>query len=151
ILNLPRLSRKTFDSLKRQNITTIPRIPADHRLTDAQRRVRQAVVSRKPVFSKPGLAQFLKQVVWPAFYLDFETVKTALPLYPGVKPHEQVVTQYSIHVCRAPGKVIEHREFLADPLRDSRRELAERLLDDLAGDGRIIVYSGFEKTTLTGL
>ena len=78
-------------------------------------------------------------------------MKSAIPLYSGVAPHEQIVTQYSVHVCRAPGDVSDHRQFLADPARDCRRELAERLLEDLEHRGSIIVYSSFEKTMLGNL
>lgn len=56
-----------------------------------------------------------------------------------------------MHVCTAPGEVTDHREFLADPSCDQRRELAERLLQDLEDHGSIIVYSSFEKTVLNGL
>jgi hypothetical protein len=151
IFELPRLSERTFRRLRNQGITTIPRIPARFPLTGPQRRVRRAISTGKPVSSKTKLRQFLRKVNWPAFYLDFETVKTAIPLFPCVAPHEQIPTQYSIHVCSGPGKVTDHREFLADPDADCRRELAERLLADLDGAGQIIVYSGFEKMILNRL
>lgn len=148
IFELPRLSPKAFDRLAAQTITMIPDIPAGFPLTSPQERVRQAIVTGRPIVARKDLAAFLNDVAWPAFYLDFETVKSAIPLFPGTKPHEQIVTQYSIHVCKAPGKVAAHREFLADPSRDGRRELAERLLRDLDGAGHIVVYSSFEKTML---
>jgi len=46
---------------------------------------------------------------------------------------------------------VQHLDYLADPRRDCRRELAERLLDDLAERGSIVAYSTFEKTTIDGL
>lgn len=151
IFELPRLSERTFDRLVKMNATTIPEIPAGFTLTDPQERVRKAIVTGKPVVAKKELARFLNTVNWPAFYLDFETVKSAIPLFPGITPHEQIPTQFSIHVCDEPGKVADHRQFLADPAKDGRRELAERLLEDLDGDGQIVVYSGFEKTILNKL
>ncbi|MCA9033317.1 MAG: DUF2779 domain-containing protein, partial [Planctomycetaceae bacterium] len=117
-------------------------------LTPNQDRVRKAVVGGKPSISKIGLALFLRDVEWPAYYLDFETVKSAIPMFPDVGPHEQIVTQYSLHVCHAPGEVIKHHEFLADASRDQRRQLVEKLLEDLEESGSIIVYSSFEKTML---
>lgn len=148
IFDLPRLSAKAFGVLSEAGVTTIHDIPDDFQLTNPQERVRQAVVTGKPVVAHKELRTFLGQMDWPAFYLDFETVKSAIPLYAGITPHEQIPTQYSIHVCHTPGKVADHREYLADPSRDCRRELAERLLDDLGGSGRIVVYSSFEKTML---
>lgn len=78
-------------------------------------------------------------------------MKTAIPLWAEVAPHEQVVTQYSVHVCDVPGVVTKHHEYLADHKRDCRLELAESLLRDLDGNGSIVVYSSFEKTTLNAL
>ena len=151
IFELPRLSQGAFDRLAQQLVTTISEIPADFKLTDPQKRVRQAVTTGKPVIARKELAAFLDGIDWPAFYLDFETVKSSIPLYIGTTPHEQVVTQYSVHVCKKPGVVLDHRDFLADPSRDCRRELAERLLEDLEDCGAIVVYSSFEKTVLGNL
>ena len=47
--------------------------------------------------------------------------------------------------------MLDHRDFLADPSRDCRRELAEWLLEDLEDSGAIVVYSSFEKTVLGNL
>ena len=151
IFDLPHLSESAFESLKRRNVTSISDIPPKTLLTPKQERVRTAVSTGRPVTSKRDLAEFLNRVQWPAFYLDFETVKSAIPLFPSVAPHEQVVTQYSLHVCSAPGGIVDHREFLADPSGDQRRELTEQLLNDLKEYGSIVVYSSFEKTVLNGL
>jgi len=139
IFDLPRLSHTKFCQLQDIGVQTIDAIPDDFELTEIQERVRDCVVKAEPVVGG-GLTNVLAAIQWPAFYLDFETVKTAIPLYPDVAPHEDVVTQYSLHVCSTPGQVTSHHEFLADPSRDCRRELAERLLHDLRGDGSIIVH-----------
>ncbi len=76
---------------------------------------------------------------------------TAIPLYHDLAPYAQLPTQYSIHKCSEPGHVTAHSEYLADPSRDCRLELAERLIFDLKGAGSIIVYTSFEKTIINGL
>lgn len=152
IYDLPRLSAKKFAALNDEAILTIKGIPLDFELTDKQERVRQAVRSGKPWIDKKTLNTLLAEVAWPAVYLDFETLKTAIPLWPNVAPHEQVVTQYSVHVCDSIGKVRHHREYLADGQADRRRELAERLLVDTDGKGSIVVYhASFEKTVIADL
>jgi hypothetical protein len=40
---------------------------------------------------------------------------------------------------------------LADSTRDCRRELAERLVGDLSGEGSIVVYTSFEERTIRSL
>jgi hypothetical protein len=152
IFDLPRLSAKKFAALKDEAVLTIKGIPLDFALTGNQERVRQSVRSGKPWIDKKALKTLLAEVAWPAVYLDFETLKTAIPLWPQIAPHEQVVTQYSVHVCDSIGKVRHHREYLADGKADRRRELAERLLVDAAEKGSVVVYhASFEKTVIADL
>ena len=114
-------------------------------LNDRQQRIVQCVKSGTPYVS-PGLRAELEAVRWPAYYLDFETVQTGLPLYPDVAPYTQLPTQFSIHRCSAPGVVDGHAEYLAaDPACDCRRDFAERLIAELGTEGSIVVYSGFER------
>jgi len=150
ILEIPRLSQKKFDSLKQLGIVRMEDIPPTFELTPYQATVRNCVVTRKPWASKE-LKRELEAITWPAFYLDFETVMTAIPLYPDIAPYTQIPTQYSIHKCSDVGKVIAHREFLSDPSKDRRRELAENLIRDLETMGSIITYSNFEKVTVNSL
>lgn len=150
ILKIPRLSQKKFDLLQEQRIVCIEDIPDGMELTENQARVRSCVISQQP-FISAQLETALSAIVWPAFYLDFETVMTAIPLYPDIAPYTQLPTQYSVHKSSGIGSVIEHREYLADPSKDCRRELVERLIDDLENEGSIIVYSSFEKTTISQL
>ena len=44
-----------------------------------------------------------------------------------------------------------HKEYLSDPRRDSRRELAQGLIADLNGRGSVITYSSFENKILNQL
>jgi len=147
IFDLPRLSQRKFDDLEASGVVTIPKIPKRFDLTEPQERVRQSVVRGKPVV-ETSLAPDLATVVWPAYYLDFETVMTAMPLYPKLAPYTQLPTQYSLHVCSAPGQVTAHHEYLADPSRDCRRELAEKLIADVGKKGSVISYSSFENTVI---
>lgn len=151
MLTLPRLHESRFQALKAEGIVRIADIPATAKLSEPQRVVREAVVGGSPVWDRTALLNLLSAVRWPAGYLDFETFKMAIPVYPRVGPHEQVVTQYSLHVCDSPGNVRSHHEYLADAGADCRRELAERLLGDLHATQTIVVYSGFEERVLNEL
>ncbi len=150
IFTLPRLSRSKFEQLCELGISSIAEIPATFPLTQHQAAVREAIKKKDP-FVGDGLRKQLGRIVWPAHYLDFETVMTAIPLYRDVAPFTQIPTQYSIHRCTAPGEIAGHCEYLADPNRDCRRDLAEHLIADLPGNGSVIVYSNFEKVVIGGL
>ncbi|MCC6678271.1 MAG: DUF2779 domain-containing protein [Phycisphaerales bacterium] len=151
LFDLPYLKEVRFNSLVECGCRSIRDIDSDVELSASQVRVHEAVRSAKPVIDQAAVKSLLDEVTWPAMYLDFETVTTAIPLWPGVSPREQVATQYSLHVCDRPGRVLKHSEYLADCTRDCRRELAERLLADTAGGGSVVHYSSFEKTMINGL
>jgi predicted RecB family nuclease len=150
ILEIPRLSQKKFDSLKQLGIVRIDDIPPTFELTPYQATVRDCVVTKKS-WARKQLKEELDAITWPAFYLDFETVMTAIPLYPNIAPYTQIPTQYSIHKCSDVGKVLAHKEFLCDHQKDSRKELAQNLIRDIEKTGSIITYSNFEKMTVNGL
>ena len=150
ILEIPRLHQTKFERLKELNIVCIEDVPTDFPLSDNQARVRNCVVAGQPYISSQ-LKNDLDAIIWPAFYLDFETVMTAVPLYHDIGPYTQLPTQYSIHKYANIRDLIEHREYLADPSRDCRREFADNLIKDLENNGSIVVYSNFEKNVIDKL
>lgn len=150
ILEIPRLHKNRLGQLADQGIVEIQSVPGGFPLSDTQRTT-VACVKTGHEYVGPSLPGDLAKVEWPAAYLDFETVATAIPLYPGVAPYAQLTTQFSVHVCDKPGHVIAHDEFLADPSRDCRRELVENLLAALGDQGSVIVYhAAFERGQLAG-
>lgn len=151
IFDLPRISHTRFCQLRNMGVVEIEDIPDEYELTPTQEIVRKAVVNGEPVIDKEGLKDALDSIVYPCYYLDFETMQTCIPLYDGIAPYSQIATQYSLHICDEVGEVVEHEEYLADPSRDCRRELAERLIGDCGSEGSILVYTSFEKTIINGL
>ena len=150
IFDIPRLSQSKFNNLVLLGIVQIEDIPDNLTLTEKQLRIKNCVKSNS-LFIGDKLREELNKIVCPAYYLDFETTHTAIPLYPNMPPYTSIVTQYSIHKCSAPGNVIDHFEFLSDETKDDRRELAKHLAKDLEEEGSIITYSSYEKTTINNL
>jgi len=150
VFELPRISEQKFKAMLECGITRIADVPEEFTLTPKQKVVRQCVRFGKPWVGN-NFARDLASLEWPANYLDFENISTAVPLYPDVAPYEKIPTQYSIHICSRPGTILRHRDFLADPSRDCRRELAECLIRDLGRAGSIVVYGTHETTLIRGL
>ena len=147
IFDLPRLSKTKFELLTDLGIFCIEDIPEKFKLTANQERVRQCVISKKISISDE-LASSLNSLIWPVFYLDFESMSTAIPPYPDIAPYEKIPTQYSVHKYHEFGGKLDHFEYISDPSKDCRRMLAEKLIEDMKGEGSILVYSNFEKTIL---
>jgi hypothetical protein len=89
---------------------------------------------------------------YPLYYLDFETFNTAIPLFDGTRPYQQIPFQFSLHVVEKENAIAKHYSFLADGNDDPRHEFVASLKRVLGNSGSIVVYSqGFEKGVLSRL
>lgn len=93
------------------------------------------------IVDRDDVAAFLDTLRFPLYFLDFETYQPAIPPYDGVKPYQQIPTQYSLHILAAPGAELEHREFLAQAGTDPRRSVAEHLVEDIPEDACTLAYN----------
>lgn len=64
------------------------------------RRIRDCVRSGRP-WASGDLMAALARADWPVYFFDFETVSTPVPMWPGVRPWQQVPVQYSLHVVES--------------------------------------------------
>lgn len=150
LLNLPRIGEKRAKELLAKGVYTIRGIPADTQLTPPQLIIRDAHRRNRP-FVSPALPNALKPIEPPACYLDFEAMSPAIPLYQGTRPYQRLPFQWSLHHVGKDG-LLQHQDFLADERRDPRRDFLDSLLDTLDSKrGPIVVYSSFEKSTLSML
>jgi len=124
-------------------------VPDGFPLTALQARARDVWKSGRP-FVSLEIATELAGTLPPAYYLDFETINPAVPLYPGTRPYELIPLQWSLHRV-GPDGAVGHVDFLADGLSDPRRAFAEYLLAALTEDAPIVVYSAFEQRILEAL
>jgi predicted RecB family nuclease len=150
IHHLPRLRARRLAELRSAGHERIALLPDDAPLTALQRRVRDTVRAGRPFVSR-ALAAALRPLEPPAWYLDFETLAPAVPLYPGTRPYEPVPFQWSLRRLRPGGRPTE-RGFLARGVGDPRPRLAEALVSTLRGDeAPIAVYSSYEQVQIAGL
>lgn len=150
ILEIPGLHHSKLKRLSGAGIVDLSRVPQNIKLNARQERVKLAASSGNMVV-EPHLTLSLASIDWPCYYLDFETVATALPLYSGRGCHHQLLTQFSIHHRDSFDSPLEHTDYLADASKDCERELAETLVERLGNYGSIIVYSSFEQTQIKAL
>jgi len=93
----------------------------------------------------------LKELPWPRYYLDFETIGLAVPRWKGVRPYVQVPCQWSCHIHYEDGRM-EHAKFLDVSGHDPRRACAEGLVKHIGREGILIAYNaGFEKRVIREL
>lgn len=94
---------------------------------------------------KGGIQDFLNTLSYPLYFLDFETMRSVIPLWEGTKPYQQIPFQYSLHYIEYEGGPLLHKEFLARSGEDPRRAIAERLCEDIPMNVCVTAYNkGFE-------
>jgi hypothetical protein len=148
VFTLYRGGQKGFSLLKR-GIEKLADIPADVALTNIQTIQRATLLAGQPHIDRPALAAFLGQLEYPVSYLDFETISTAIPLFDGVSPYQQVPFQYSLHILRSTNAKPEHRQFLAEGTVDPRPEFMRQLRAALPEIGSVVNYNAsFENSRL---
>jgi predicted RecB family nuclease len=147
---LPRIHASAMEELEEMSIESIHDVPDDFPLTESQRRAATCVQTGEPWFST-DLGEELGALKCPLYFMDFETVKPAIPRYAGMRPYDQLPFQWSVHVLRQPGAEPEHFEFLASDTTDPRREFITSLCSALGKSGSIVVYSAFESQRLSEL
>lgn len=105
------------------------------------------VVNQEQAELAPEAGEAIRQLDWPRYYIDFETLNPAIPIWAGTRPYQQVPFQWSCHIETAEG--LQHGAFLADGQSDPRRPFIESLLESVGETGSVIVYNAaFERTRL---
>ena len=122
----------------------------EHALTsDTQRRIWQQTRLAQPHVGAE-LRALARSLPFPRYYLDFETVGPAVPLFAGTRPFESLPFQWSCHIETRRGEVA-HAEFLELGATAPMRRFAESLLATLGTAGPILVYTSYERRTLREL
>ncbi len=136
--------------LREEGYTDLREVPFDRISNPNHLRVWQASQTGQAELL-PGAAAEINALDYPRYYIDFETIQFAVPIWAGTRPYMQIPFQWSCHTEAADG-TMKHAEYLADGAGDPRRAFAESLLASVGTSGPVIVYNaGFERTRLNEL
>jgi hypothetical protein len=124
-------------------------VPTDLITSENQLRIHRVTCSEQAELL-PGAAEFVRELAYPRYYLDFETASVAIPVWEGTRPYEQLPFQYSCHIEDGPGQM-RHEEFLDLNAIPPMRVLAEKMIADLGGEGPILMYTDFERRVIMKL
>jgi hypothetical protein len=136
--------------LYRQGIIEMKDIPPNI-LNKYQRLQLEASINKTEKIDKNAIRAFFDKLFFPLCFLDFETFYTALPLFDGTRPYQQIPFQYSLHIQDSKGVDLKHFEYLAEPRKDPRRELLIKLIEAIPKKSCIITYTDFETIILREL
>ncbi len=83
----------------------------------------------------------LSSLAYPLCFYDYETVATAIPLFDGYHPWQQIVVQYSMHIVHEDGH-IDHKQSIIYPWTDTNKSVIDDFVRDIGdGYGTYIVWN----------
>lgn len=145
-----RFSQKLSAYIEAENVIELRDVP-DDLLNDLQRKVQMHTVSNQVFFDQQGAADALAQHKLPAYFLDFETIQFAVPIWKGARPYQQIPFQFSVHRLSRTGKLTQ-QAFLDLSGKDPSKAFAQALINACDGTSPIFVYNAaFEKTRISEL
>ncbi len=144
------MGKKAYPLLN-QEIVLIKDLPENFKLNEKQQIQKASVLSGKVHTNPNAIKDFLKRLKYPLYFLDFETVGPAIPLFNGTRPFQQVPFQLSLHISKKQGVKPEHIEFLADNPDDPRADIV-KTLKAIGKTGTVLAYNmSFEKGVIEDL
>lgn len=154
VFDIYRMPFKTKINLYRKGVVSYEEVLEDGYVDDVirLRQIDFALHERGTYIDREGIKQFLSELSYPLYFLDFETVQAIIPTYVGTRPYQQVPFQYSLHYIEKEGAELKHTEFLGEPEQDPRRALAEQIVADIPNNACVLAYNkSFECGRLTEL
>ena len=135
------LSKAKLTELIDGNIYRIEDVPEDVKLSEIQANQVSAQITKRPLIRTDKIAEELRGLIFPLYFLDYETFPCAIPRFDGFSPYQQIPFQYSLHVVRAPDKEPDHYEFLHEGPDDPCPHIAAALMRDIGKLGTVIVWN----------
>jgi hypothetical protein len=122
-------------------------IPASFDLNPKQFKIVDRARTNSEHIDHKAITAELEKIVFPLYFLDYETCICAIPQYNGYHPQQQIVFQYSLHKLEKSGDEPIHFEHISLVKGDPTLPLLERLKNDIGNSGTVIVWNkSFEMT-----
>ncbi|MCW8813076.1 MAG: DUF2779 domain-containing protein, partial [Chlorobium sp.] len=84
--------------LYRDGIIRFEDIPEDYPLNKNNRMQLEVYNSGETFINKDAIKNFLSDLKYPLYFMDFETFQPAVPLFDDSKPYQQIPFQYSLFI-----------------------------------------------------
>ena len=150
-------SKARLQELVDVGIFDIQDVPEDIKFSEAQKNQIEVYKSGITLIDRLRIAKELESLVFPLYFLDYETFPSAIPRFDGFSPYQQIPFQYSLYVLelsearprtairgRASDGLdskLKHFEFLFSDSTDPTPMLLGSLKKHIGETGSIIVWS----------
>jgi len=141
IYNIPNLTPKKRRELEDAKTIAINDIDLNFAFTPKQQKIVDVMQSKTPFIDKTSIRSLLHSLIYPLYFLDYETYDEAMPLYKGHKPYQKMVFQYSLHVVSGNSDEIQHEEYVAREQDDPAKGLLKHLRSRIGDTGSVLVWN----------
>ncbi len=151
IFNIPRIGMKA-EMLQEDGILDVKQIPPNYFSSFTKNKWVEVFKTGKPYVNSKAISTWLKNLKYPLYYFDFETINFAIPHFKNSKPYSHIAFQFSLHIQNESHGPLEHKEFLFEGKEDPRYACIEAIKKFIGPEGSIIAhYATFESTILKDL
>lgn len=137
------------EELRAEGYEDLRDVPEGRLSRPIHEKIRRCTIAGNPELD-PEVATVLAGYPFPRYYLDFESIAFAVPIWAGTRPYQQIPFQWSCHVEKE-NRSMEHRQFLDTTGELPIEKLAESLISTVGTSGPIFCYGTFEGTRLDDL
>jgi len=124
-------------------------VPAESISAAIQQRIHRVTCSGEPEILD-GARRDFEALAYPRYYLDFETIGPAVPIWADTRPYASVPVQWSCHIEESEG-MFRHEEFLDLSGEPPMRDLAEALIEMLGDTGPVLMWTNYEEGVIRKL
>ncbi len=143
-------STRLAPALRAEGYSDIREVPRSRLTSPRHHLIWTSLQKGKAVLDK-GVRDAMSRLTYPRYYLDFETITFAVPIWAGTRPYQQIPFQWSCHIESHTGS-LKHKEWLAEGDHDPRRAFVETLLSSIGPRGTVLAYNAsFERKRLEEL
>ena len=136
---LPSFSSTKRQQLEEKGVNDLRNVP-DALLNGKQFRVKEHTLAKTVFFDAVGAASDLAPHGFPAYFLDFESIQFAIPIWKGTRPYQQITFQFSLHTLAESGE-LSHTAFLDLSGDDPSERFAKALIAGCGQNGPVFVYN----------
>lgn len=141
--------KEALYELMLEGFSDVRDVPEERLANATQQRIWQQARAGEAYLS-PDLKPLIDALAYPRYFLDFETIAFAVPIWADTRPYQALPFQWSCHIDAGDGD-LQHREFLDLSGEPPMRQVAEALIAELGTEGPIVVYTPYEKRVLNEL
>ena len=130
-----------LDQLLGEEILDIVDVPDNFDTTPRQSIDIDAYKHGRVHVDQPAIREFLDELIYPLYFLDYETINPAIPLFDNSRPYQLIPFQFSLHIQNQRDGALRHVEFLHTGLHDPRPDFIQSLISACGKSGSVVVYN----------